>query len=408
MNSSPGRALGAPSVIRQYDMATLDRSQMSACHVAPLAKGYVGGPLVSVPGLCAALVESGVETTLLCLDLPQEMSQGVRVRNFPRWEGPVLKELSISPSLRKEMGRWAAHVDILHSHGMWQMPTIYPAKAAAGARCRLVVSPRGSLSAEALGRSRLTKRVVWWLAQRRVFEDAACIHATSVAEAEDVRRAGLKRPIAVIPNGVEFAANGLSRDPDDRGKTRVVYLGRLDPIKGLETLLRAWSSVQEKAPTAELVIAGDGEPSYRGSLVELGRALGLRRVSYLGEVGGGAKETLLKEASLLALPSLSENFGMVVAEALAAGVPAVVSRGAPWEGLRERGCGWWVDHGVSAWAAALETAVGLPAQDLAAMGMRGREWMRADFSWQRVGKMMAVTYGWLLARADRPSWVRLD
>jgi glycosyltransferase involved in cell wall biosynthesis len=136
--------------------------------------------------------------------------------------------------------------------------------------------------------------------------------------------------------------------------------------------------------------------------------LKLQRIEFCGPLYGEGKLGAYREAELFVLPTQSENFGMTVAEALAAGTPAIVTRAAPWAGLEEHGAGWWIEIGVDPLVACLEDALSRPRDELAARGVRGREWMRRDFSWERVGAMMDQTYRWLLSGGDAPAWVRLD
>ena len=109
----------------------------------------------------------------------------------------------------------------------------------------------------------------------------------------------------------------------------------------------------------------------------------------------------------LALPSAAEYRVAIaaVAEALAAGTPAVVSKGAPWAGLENHGAGWWVDIGVDPLVACLEDALFRPPEHLVQMGLRGRNWMEADYSWPQVGRQMANTYRWILHGGNKPEWV---
>jgi glycosyltransferase involved in cell wall biosynthesis len=99
---------------------------------------------------------------------------------------------------------------------------------------------------------------------------------------------------------------------------------------------------------------------------------------------------------------------MTVAEALAAGTPAIVTKGAPWGGLEKQGAGWWIDIGVDPLVACLEQALATPPTHLAEMGRAGREWMLQDYSWERIGAQFSVVYRWLLEGGEPPPWVRLD
>ena len=99
---------------------------------------------------------------------------------------------------------------------------------------------------------------------------------------------------------------------------------------------------------------------------------------------------------------------MVVAEALAHSCPAVVGRGAPWSGLETEECGWWVDISVPTLTVALDAAMQLPPNQLAAMGLRGRTWMERDYGWDTIGQKMDAAYRWLLNGGERPAWVKVD
>lgn len=96
---------------------------------------------------------------------------------------------------------------------------------------------------------------------------------------------------------------------------------------------------------------------------------------------------------------------MVVAEALAHGCPAVVSRGAPWSGLQSEECGWWVSNEVTALTAALADAMSRPDNELGNMGIRGRNWMAREYGWDSIAERMSASYGWLLKRGDQPEWI---
>ena len=142
-----------------------------------------------------------------------------------------------------------------------------------------------------------------------------------------------------------------------------------------------------------LTIAGDGEPSYRRELERVAEEAGVAdRVRFVGHVSGDEKTSLLAQAEGLVLASYSENFGMSVAEALAHGTPCVVSKTAPWEGLGREGCGFWVDDSEEALAEGMRRLMALLPEESRAMGMRGREWMKREFSWDGVAKRMIGLY----------------
>jgi glycosyltransferase involved in cell wall biosynthesis len=247
---------------------------------------------------------------------------------------------------------------------------------------------------------------MWASLQRRALCAATCFHATAASEADEIRALGFRQPIAVIPHGIDAPA-----DPSSCAERRreVLFLGRLCPKKGIDPLLRAWSRVQVQFPKWHLRIVGPDERGYLASMKALAASLVVERVTFEGELVGQARDDAYERASVFVLPTLNENFGVAVAEALAHATPVIVTKGAPWSGLERHRCGWWIDFGDDALAAALAQAMSCPAGTLAEMGDRGRRWVQAEFTWDEVGAQMEQVYQWLLAgaaAAERPAFVQ--
>jgi glycosyltransferase involved in cell wall biosynthesis len=387
--------------------------RLRAAHViAGLAPVY-GGPSYSVPRLCEALAGAGAETMLFSVTGEAGGQRDAYCRGYRdcrfAWDYariPILRGLRSSQGLSSALREVALTADAIHNHGLWLMPNVGAGRAAASRSTPFVVSPRGMLAPAALAFSRLKKRVFWALLQGPVIRGAACIHATSEQEYEEIRNFGLTDPVAIIPNGIDLPELS-GQAPIRRADERVVLsLGRIHPKKGLVHLLHAWSKVEAGRPGWRLKILGPPEAGHDDELRALAIALGLTRVSIEGPVYDKAKTTAYREADLFVLSTLNENFGLTVAEALAAGTPAISTKGAPWSGLKGEGCGWWIDHGVEPLAAALAHAMALPSEALKAMGDKGREWMARDFSWDRVARDMRDVYLWLARGAAPPPMVR--
>jgi len=381
------------------------RSQIHAVHVVPSIAEEASGTSYCVVRLCEALIDAGEAIRLAALDWAPLFSKPPFLDVFPIGNGP--RRLGLSP----EMRRWlratavAGQVDIIHNHSLWMMPNVYAGWATRGTKCHLVVSTHGTLSAWALSRSARVKRVFWPLLQRPALRHAACFHATSDDEYVDIRRAGFCQPVCIIPNGVDVSA--LEAKPSGR-RRQLLFLGRIHPVKGIDLLLQAWHAVSQRFPDWDLRIIGPDNVGYLARMQTLSAELRLQRIEFCGPLYGNEKLRAYREAELFVLPTHSENFGVTVAEALAAGTPAIVTRGAPWAGLEQHGAGWWIEIGVDPLVACLEEALSRPRHELAARGIRGREWVRKEFSWGHVGAMMDQTYRWLLSGGDAPTWVRLD
>jgi glycosyltransferase involved in cell wall biosynthesis len=365
-----------------------------------------------VPRLCEALAAAGAKTMLLSVAEEEGGQHDALCRGYSdcrfAWKYariPILRRLRSSQALSSALHDAALIADVIHNHGLWLMPNVRAGQAAASVGVPLVVSPRGMLAPAALAFSRLKKRAFWALLQGPVVRTAACIHATSEQEYEEIRGFGLANPVAIIPNGIDVLG---SVQPTVRPSAErlVLSLGRIHPKKGLAGLVRAWSKVEDGYPGWRLKIVGPPEARHDNELRALAMALGLTRVSVEGPIYGEAKTTAYEDADVFVLSTLNENFGLTVAEALAAGTPVISTKGAPWSGLESEGCGWWIDHGVDALATAMTHAMALPREALKAMGKKGREWMARDFSWDRIARDMLDVYFWLACSADPPPTIR--
>ncbi|MET2827810.1 glycosyltransferase [Mesorhizobium shangrilense] len=305
------------------------------------------------------------------------------------------------PRLVTELRKW--NPDIVHTHGLWMHHSRSVLQWARQTAKPVVVSPHGMLAPRALAFSPGKKRLSRWLYQDSALRQARVLHATSAAEAEEIVGFGLKQPIAVIPNGIDPSEDEPAQLSGDADRPRVISIGRVHPIKALDQLVKAWAMIEPDFSGWDLKIVGPSELGYADQLQDLAKSLNLRNVEISGAVFGGQKIDLLRRAELFALPSLTENFALTVAESLSCGTPVISTKGAPWAGLVAHGCGWWIDHGVDAMATTLRSAMSLSADERRAMGARGREWMARDFGWDKIGRQTASVYRWLVEEnTDRP------
>lgn len=366
--------------------------------------GGASGPSYSVPRLSAELRQIGVVSNLAGLLWPHMPQPGDTAYERAFRPSPFLRARGASMGMRRHIDESIAcgSTNLLHCHSVWLMPPTYCARTARKRACPFVLSPRGTLSEWAFRRGSPMKRVIWPLFQRACVDAATCLHATSEQEASEIRKHGFRQPIAVIPNGVDIpleAAKLEEREPI------VAFMGRLHPKKGLDDLLAAWASVAADRPAWRLVIAGPIDSEYARTLVERVDKERIPRTSFVGEVHADAKATLLRTASLFVLPTYSENFGIAVAEALAAGTPVAVSRGAPWSEVEPNGCGWWHPIGPEGALEALASATARPITELHAMGLRGRALVAERYGWRGVAHRMSRVYEWLLNGGTRPDSV---
>jgi len=256
----------------------------------------------------------------------------------------------------------------------------------------------------AFGYRRWKKLPVWLLWEKRGLESSV-LHVTSEQEAINIRALGLRAPIAVIPIGIDLPELPLSRGAVT-AERRALFLSRIHPIKGLLNLVEAWRRVRPRG--WRLCIAGPDECGHLNVVQRAVREAGLAGVvDFVGPVYGKEKQELLNSADLFILPTFSENFGVVVGEALASGVPVITTKGAPWSWLLSHRCGWWVDIGVEPLAAAISEATQCTTSELHAMGERGRRLVEERFSWPKIAQQMKAVHEWVLGGGPRPEWVEI-
>ncbi|HEV2719145.1 MAG TPA: glycosyltransferase [Thermoanaerobaculia bacterium] len=359
---------------------------MRLLHVVPtyLPATRYGGPIVAVHGLCRALARRGHEVHVFTtnvdgsgvsavpLDCPVEMD-GVRVHYF----AARLRRLYYSPAMRRSLRTFVPLCDVVHVHSVFLWPTSAAARVAARAGVPYAVSPRGMLVPELIRRkSRVAKSMWIGLVERQTLAEASGVHFTSQREFDDARLLRLPLPSPfVVPNGIDLPPlSGEPRDP-----RLLLFLGRVNWKKGLDRLIDAVRGLD-----ARLVIAGNDEENYAATLPRA------ENVELVGTVTGDAKEALLRRAAALVLPSLSENFGNVVLEAMAQATPVVVT---PQVGLAAdvAAAGAGIVTAPESLAAALEALLADPVRG-EEMGRRGRALVEARFSWDRVAAEMEEHY----------------
>lgn len=360
-----------------------------------------GGLATSVPSLAHGLAEEGLDVHVCGgrdPDRPEDAARWAPNVHALERRGP--RALHFTRNLPKLLAALSPHVTDVQ--GLWTYPSLANLRHHRRHGTPYVVTPRGMLDPWARANSAWKKRLALAAFERAHLCDAACLRATAEMEAEHFRSAGLRNPIAIVPNAVEIA--DLQPRAQAEAK-RLLFLSRIHPKKGLPLLLRAWQALSHKFLDWELVIAGPEENGHEREMKSLAQALRLPRLRFLGEVHGRAKDLLYRSADLFVLPTYAENFGLVVAEALAQEVPVVTTRNAPWLGLQTHRCGWWIDLDQQRLTDTLAGCMALPQAERHDMGARGRAWMMRDFAAAEVARQMCSVYEWVGAKAVRPDCV---
>jgi glycosyltransferase involved in cell wall biosynthesis len=367
-----------------------------------------GGPSHSVPLLCDALVRTGMRVSLVSFS---GRGQGVVKPNLAEVALVMQREVGGKPILAANRFKDVlvrtireTEASLVHDHGIW-----LPSNHATASTCKKlsvprIVSPHGMLDSWALAYKRFKKRLAWSLYQRSDLESAAAFHVTSEIEAISVRRLGFHQPIAVIPNGIALSDIQVFLKIVSPKRRQVLFLSRLHPVKGLANLISAWATLQPV--DWKLVIAGPDEENHREEIQRLINEKGISgSIELVGEADQVEKWRLLEASQVLVLPSHSESFGLVVAEALAMGVPVITTIATPWSELESHGCGWWIEIGVEPLAEALRQAFATDENVLREMGERGAQLIAKKYSLAETGKKMFQFYNWLTSGGTAPSYL---
>ena len=304
---------------------------------------------------------------------------------------------------------------IVHVNSLWRWAPYKALKLAHSKGRASVLSPRGMLLGAAFSKERFVKTIVWKLWFRSLVNKVDCIHVTSQAEACSLRDMGITVPIAVIAHGIDpyrtvslqqekLAKQNLNLDVE---RQYILFLSRVIEHKGVHLLLEAFANIRDDyVRNFDILIAGDFEDLEYKSRIEsmvVEREL-TNRVKFFGEVSGTIKNDIFCAASFFVLPSRSENFGVVIGEALSYGLPVITTQGTPWSVLSERRIGAWIPREVTEIEVQIKKFCSMSDQECKSLQPAIRS-IVSDYSWDKTSEDMFKMYSWLNDRKVTPEFI---
>lgn len=383
--------------------------RLRVLHVAASLSAAWGGPVATLRSLAPALADFGVDCTIATTALRQ--TDGAAPAGGPAakafrlgWAAPVWD--GHSPRLRYYLGQalGTGRFDLVHVHELWHYASFAAGNAARRHLVPCVWTLHGGLNEWPLRRN-WKKRLYLRLVQRSLFESAGGVHALTDAEAESLRRLGVRAPVLVAPNGVALlgtqssggAPAGFACQPALQGKDVLLFLGRLHPMKGVNLLLSAFARLAPRFPNAVLLIVGPDEAGTRQRMERTLAQAGLaQRAIFTGVLDGTAKMAAFAAADVFVLPSYTEGFSNAILEAMAASLPVVISAQCHFPEVAAAGAG----DVVATDAAAIERAIERLLQNPAGrreMGRKGRALVAERYAWAQVAATMSDWYRSILA-----------
>lgn len=325
--------------------------------------------------------------------------------------------------------------DVVHIHALWSPILHRVLNWTRRHGIPVIWSPHGMLAPWAMAHKCWKKLLPWYFYQRCDLKRAALLHATSEMEAIWIRDRGFTQKTVIVPLGAHLPPPVLPRDHEIK---TILFVGRIYPVKGLASLITAWSILPSGIRCGwQMRLVGPDQAGHKDELARLAERIGVsQKICFDGALFGENLLHAYHGADLFVLPSFTENFGGVVVDAMSHGLPVITTKGAPWAELENCGnalmrkcvnegeenkvikqsgnqairpvrAGWWIDIGIEPLAEALREAMCLTDEERRAMGENGRRLVKNRYTWPAIADQMKSAYEWLLTGGEKPDCVRV-
>lgn len=359
-----------------------DKDQkLKIVHYIPALSRSLGGVAVYMQLLAKEL---GVLCELVVVTRPFDdplTLENCRVVNIPKQKKEFQK--AWSEFLASETP------DIVHINGIWQLDTWWIQKEALRYGINTYITPHGMLEPWIINRNRWKKYLAMWLYERKALKFAVKIIATAESEKRNILRLQVNPNVCLVANGIDVSEIPMKTSWGKRKK--ILYVSRIHIKKGIEMLLEAAYGLYDRLKDYEIVIAGEGETEYVEQLKARAKALNLN-IRFIGGVYGNKKWRTFQEADFFVLPTYSENFGYVIAEALACGTPVITTKGAPWKDIETWDCGRWIERTLEDLKNSLIDMIEMSSVHLEQMGRSGRRLIEEKYSARNMANGLMEIY----------------
>jgi glycosyltransferase involved in cell wall biosynthesis len=356
--------------------------------VVPFFGDRYGGPTAVLRALSAEVGKLGVRLTVAAMS-PEEGGSSCADGEMTGSGGPgSLVRIPRMAALKFFLGL-VRDYDLIHIHGVFSPFCLMAEWASFKHRVPFAVTSHGMLEPWALSYKSWKKKPYYLVLEKPALSRAAAMHALSDAEAGNIVRLGLKTPVAVIPNGI-FPGDYHTMPPPDafyakfpqlRNGTVILFLGRIDPKKGLDLLARAFAPIAREFPDARLVVAGPDNIGYLETARAFFREAGcFDRITFAGMLNGPDKIAALAAADVFVAPSYSEGFSVAILEAMAAGLPVVITRQCNFPEVANEDAGFVIEPDAGALRAGMRQLLSAP-EEAVKKGARGRALVLSRYTW---------------------------
>ncbi len=383
---------------------------MNILHVTPSMSPGWGGPVVVVSELVQALSEEGIRCEIATtkghrVGTDLTLLDSVPTHSFDTGL-PALLWTSYSRELANFLDDNITRFDLVHVHEIWHYAGYAAFRAAKKNGVPFVLTPHGELSDWSLRHKGWKKRIYMKAILNGILRNTDALHAITSAEKDRISQLGYDTPVTVASNGIDPAqfdnlpdpSEFLNRFPALKGKQVVLYLGRLNPTKGLDILARSFSDITNQFPDTVLLMVGPDEEGGRQVMEAILRSESMiDKAIFTGMLTGEDKLAALNCADIFVLPSYSEGFSIAILEAMAACLPVVISQGCNFPEAAEHGAGFVVEASERPVAEAIDAL--LSNADLRVrMGERGRKLVTERYTWEATAATITELYRSLVSK----------